>query len=305
MSDGFSRESFSSVRPRGLRYDHLPLRLWSKAKRFGIWNPDDIDLSRDREEWKTLTEDEADLLLRLTGMLLGGEEAVTLDLLPLIQVVAREGRLDEEIFLTSFLWEEAKHVDFFRRFLDEVVPQAGDLSRYHTPFYRRIFYQELPQAMGALAADSSPVAQVRASVTYNMIVEGVLAETAYHAFFATLEARDLLPGLRQGIGWVKRDESRHLAYGVFLISRLVAVHPELWALVEQRMGELIETSVLLIQELFTPYEAMPFDLRLEDFIAYATTQFSRRLERIEKAREQTLEQIYGGLEDEGAEAPAG
>jgi ribonucleoside-diphosphate reductase beta chain len=31
-------------------------------------------------------------------------------------VIAQEGRLEEEMFLTSFLWEEAKHVEFFSRF---------------------------------------------------------------------------------------------------------------------------------------------------------------------------------------------
>ncbi|MFL6236699.1 MAG: hypothetical protein ACJ76N_26455 [Thermoanaerobaculia bacterium] len=38
---------FASTRPQGLRYDQLPLRLWRKAKRLGIWNPDDLDFTRD------------------------------------------------------------------------------------------------------------------------------------------------------------------------------------------------------------------------------------------------------------------
>ena len=56
-------------------------------------------------------------MLRLTSMFQAGEEAVVLDLLPLVAVVAAEGRLEEELYLTSFLWEEAKHVETFRRFL--------------------------------------------------------------------------------------------------------------------------------------------------------------------------------------------
>jgi ribonucleoside-diphosphate reductase beta chain len=35
-------------------------------------------------------------------------------------------------------------------------------------------------------------------VTYNMVVEGVLAETGYHAFFTMLERNGLMPGLRRG-----------------------------------------------------------------------------------------------------------
>lgn len=296
------RDSFASTRPRGLSYDQLPLRLWRKAKRLGVWNPDDLDFTRDVRDWARLADDERDLLLRLNSLFLAGEESVTLDLLPLIQTVAQEGRVEEEMYLTSFLFEEAKHVDFFRRFLDEVARESSDLSRYHSPAYRRIFYEELPAALGALATDSSPVSQARASVTYNMIVEGVLAETGYHAYFDMLERNDLLPGFRQGIGLLKRDESRHLAYGVFLISRLVAAHETVWPAVERRMGELLEPALQLIHELFAAYEVVPFGLRLETFVEYAMAQFGRRFARIERARGQTLEQILGAADPEETDA---
>lgn len=290
--------TFASTRPQGLHYEQLPLRLWRKAKRLGIWNPDDLDFRRDAEDWARLAPDEKDLLLRLNSLFLAGEESVTLDLLPLIQTIAREGRIEEEMYLASFLFEEAKHVDFFRRFLDEVARESSDLSRYHSPIYRRIFYEELPSALGVLATDPSPAAQAHASVTYNMIVEGVLAETGYHAYFDMLERNDLLPGFRQGIGLLKRDESRHLAYGVFLISRLVAEHKDVWPVVERRMDELLEPAIELIHELFAAYDPVPFGLQLETFVDYAMTQFSRRYARIEKAREQTVEQIYGAIEGE-------
>lgn len=282
---------FATTRPQGLRREILPMRLWRKSKRHGVWNPDDIDLSRDREDWARLSGDEKDLLVRLTSLFVAGEESVTLDLLPLIQVIAREGRIEEELFLSSFLFEEAKHVDFFRRFLDEVAEETGDLSRYHSPAYRKIFYEELPRSMNALLADPSPAAQARASVTYNMIVEGVMAETGYHGYFQALERRNVLPGLRQGLRHVQRDESRHLAYGVFLISRLVAEHG-VWPAVEQRMNELVEAAVSIVLETFGAYEVVPFGLEPADFVEFATTQFSRRSDRIELARTQSLEEIY-------------
>ncbi len=290
---------FATTRPNGLRRDQFPMRLWAKSKRHGVWNPDDIDFSRDRADWARLADDERDLLLRLTSLFVAGEESVTLDLLPLIQVIAREGRIEEELFLSSFLFEEAKHVDFFRRFLDDVAQETGDLTRYHSPAYRNIFYNELPRSMSALLDDPSPEAQARASVTYNMIVEGVMAETGYHGYFQALERKNILPGLRQGLKLVQRDESRHLAYGVFLISRLVAEH-KVWPVVEQRMNELIEAAVNIVLETFGAYDVVPFGLDTAEFVEFATTQFSRRSDRIELARTQTLEQIYGfSAEDEG------
>jgi len=200
-----SHDSFTTT-TRGLNRDLPPMRLYEKAKRLGIWNPSDIDLSQDQADWMRRNDEEKDLVLRLLSMFVAGEEAVTLDLLPLMRVIAREGRVEEEIYLTTFLFEEAKHTDFFRRFLDEIIVSQGigvrgegGLARYHTDHYRHIFYEALPGALSALEEDGSPLAQIRASVTYNMIVEGVLAETGYHAFYTMLERNDLMPGLRKGI----------------------------------------------------------------------------------------------------------
>ncbi|MCB0029940.1 MAG: hypothetical protein KDE28_18625, partial [Anaerolineales bacterium] len=88
---------------RGLNRDLPPARLYEKAKRLGIWNPSDIDFSQDKADWQGLTHEEQDLIWRLTSMFQAGEEAVTLDLLPLIQTIAAEGRIEEELYLTTFL----------------------------------------------------------------------------------------------------------------------------------------------------------------------------------------------------------
>lgn len=285
-----SHKSFVTV-TTGLDRQSPAMRLYEKAKKFGIWNPSDIDLREDRTHWQAFSAEEKDLVLRLIALFAAGEEAVTLDLLPLIQVIAEEGRLEEELYLTTFLFEEAKHTDFFRRVLDEVCEHHGDLTQYHSPSYQAIFYQHLPAAMHQLRQDPSAVHQVRASVTYNMIVEGMLAETGYHAFFTMLERQNLMPGLREGISLLKKDESRHLAYGIFLLSRLVAEYPELWDDLESQMNSLLYPAVAVISEAFSAYQVPPFGLVEEDFIIYAMDQFQKRFARIEKARGADIAQI--------------
>src|SRR5436305_8619684 len=98
---------------RALDGESLAMRLYEKAKRLGVWNPSDIDFSRDREEWPLLEEEQREALLQTTSLFVAGEEAVTLDLLPLVLAIAREGRLEEEMFLTTFLFEEDEHTDSF------------------------------------------------------------------------------------------------------------------------------------------------------------------------------------------------
>ncbi|GAB4416500.1 MAG: R2-like ligand-binding oxidase [Anaerolineales bacterium] len=276
---------------RGLDRSLPPMRLYEKAKKLGIWNPADIDLLQDKADWQALTAEEKDLIWRLLAMFVAGEEAVTLDLLPLIEVIAREGRLEEEMFLTTFLFEEAKHTDFFRRFLDEVAEAPVDLAQYHTENYSHLFYTALPQTLLGLKEDPGPAAQIRASVTYNMVVEGVLAETGYHAFFSMLERNDLMPGLRQGIGLLKQDESRHIAYGVYLLSRLVAENPDLWDTLQDQMNSLLPFAIGVIADAFSAYEVVPFGLVEDDFITFAMSQFGKRFERLEKARGASLDEV--------------
>ncbi|MDZ4771000.1 MAG: R2-like ligand-binding oxidase [Chloroflexota bacterium] len=276
---------------RGLRRDTPPMRLFEKAKRYGIWNPSDLDFTQDRADWLRLSDEERDLILRLTAMFQGGEEAVTIDLLPLMMTIAREGRIEEEMFLTTFLWEEAKHTDFFRRFLDEVAGDPGDLSSYNTANYRALVYEALPAALNRLIDDSSAEAQVLASVTYNMIVEGVLAETGYHAYKSMLERNGLMPGTLRGITLLKQDESRHIAYGIYLISRLVSAHPHLWAVAEAHMNALLLPTLGVVSDMFALYDPVPFGLQIDEFMMYATMQFQKRYGRLAAAQGATLDDV--------------
>ena len=288
-----ARTSYRSTGAAGLDRDSPPMRLWEKAKERGVWNPAAIDFAGDRGDWQRLQPDERDLLLRETSLFLAGEEAVTLDLLPLIETVAGEGRLEEEIFLTSFLWEEAKHVDAFSRFFDDVAHERRDLDGYHTPSYRKIFYEELPAALDRLRADRSPTAQAEASVTYHMIVEGVLAETGYHGYYTILDRHGILPGMRTLISHVQSDEARHLAYGVFLLSRLVAEHGDpIWHAIERRMERLLPIALQVVEEAFAAYDPVPFGLEPAVVVEFAHDQFRRRFSRVEKARRQTLDEVY-------------
>jgi ribonucleoside-diphosphate reductase beta chain len=285
--------SFVTTSQAGLNWNHPALKLFQKAKKHGVWNPQAIDLSKDKEDYAKLSELEQTVLQHLTALFVAGEESVTLDLLPLMLAVAREGRIEEEMYLTSFLWEEAKHTEFFSRVRSDVFKAQNDWHSFHSDAYKQLFYQALPEAMNALLTDTSAKAQAIASVTYNMVVEGVLAETGYHAYYSMLERNHLMPGLREGIGLLKLDESRHIAYGVFLLSRLVAEDNSLWETVETRMGELLALALGVIADIFGRYETMPFGLEMDDFVNYAASQFSKRSERIERAKSQTLAEILG------------
>jgi ribonucleoside-diphosphate reductase beta chain len=124
-----------------------------------------------------------------------------------------------------------------------------------------------------------------------MIVEGVLAETGYYSYFETLEQNDLMPGLRAGVAKLKQDESRHIAYGIYLLARLLAEDPALWNGVQERMNELLPLAIAIVDESLSPFDEPPFGIPPEAFIEYATAQFGKRYARLERARTQTLAEV--------------
>lgn len=107
-----------------------------------------------------------------------------------------------------------------------------------------------------------------------------------------------MPGMRQAIALLKRDESRHIAFGVYLLARLVVEHGEpVWSAVERRMDQLLPLALGTVEEIFAPYDPMPFDLfsARDEFVDFAVTQFQYRYQRIALGRES------GGLSAEATD----
>jgi len=94
-----------------------------------------------------------------------------------------------------------------------------------------------------------------------------------------------MPGTLAGIRNVQRDESRHIAYGLYLIARHLGEHPGLWGRVEGRLALLLPEAMGVVGELFAAYpEGAPLGLSPEEFFAYASSQFQARMRLLEKAR---------------------
>jgi ribonucleoside-diphosphate reductase beta chain len=242
-------------------------RLYEKAKQLGTWNPADIDLREDARHWRDLSEEAREFVGGVVTLFCRGEEAVTRDLLPFAAMVARQGRLDDELFVTAWLWEEGKHADFFDRYLHEVVGAIRPGGSQGA----RLFDVELSGVMNALLTDPSPAATARALSTYCLLVEGVLADTGQGALEEALEARGLLPGLRKGLVLINRDESRHVAYGFHFLRRLIGTDPSLTDVVAGRVRELTPLLTALTDSVIVRLGSRPFE------ISYTTREPEERV----------------------------
>jgi ribonucleoside-diphosphate reductase beta chain len=286
-----TRTGSNSLVAGGLNWDSLPLKLFAggNAK---FWNPADIDFSRDRADWEELNEDERDFATRLCAQFIAGEEAVTEDIQPFMAAMREEGRLGDEMYLTQFAFEEAKHTQVFRLWLD-AVGMTGNLQTYLEPLpaYRTMFYDELPDCLNALSSDASPAAQIRASVTYNHVVEGMLALTGYYAWHKICVVRGILPGMQELVRRIGDDERRHMAWGTFTCRRHVAADDANWDVFEGRMNELMPLALESTKQGFELFDVLPFDLVQDEFVQYAADKGMRRFGTISSARGRPLEEI--------------
>ncbi|HET9079293.1 MAG TPA: R2-like ligand-binding oxidase [Trebonia sp.] len=241
--NGQDTEGRSYQSTRGLDYGSVPWRLWEKSKKL-FWDPADIDFTQDAADWQAMPEEERTLVAMSARGFMVGEEAVTLDIVPLLRCMSDLGRLEDTMYLSMFAMEEAKHTELFRRWFDAVgldPASLDDLVRARQAALgdrRGIFDGPLTRVMRRLDTDRSPQAILDASIIYNQFVEGVLAIAGYQRWEQTFRTLGKLPGLEAGLKLTQRDERRHIAYGTYLARRLLAQNPELWEWLEQRWAKL-------------------------------------------------------------------
>lgn len=243
--------------------ESLPVRLFT-ASHERAWNPCDIDFSQERSDWLALTDDERRLLLRLVSGFRVGERGVAHELAPLQIRFRRVGWIEEEVFVAAQLYEEARHVQFFERWLVEALPGRFGIEIPYPDFSGDMFSVRLPQAMRTLLEDDGPEALLRAVMLYHFYVEGVGAEAGYTVYNEVFGEGRRFPGLERGIRLIQRDEARHIAFGVHVLRRLLAEHRHLVDLFESEVAALRRFAVNDPDEIFRGFQpgSTPFGLDL-------------------------------------------
>lgn len=265
-----------------LSFDTFPMQEIRKGRAL-CWDPHAIDFSQDKEDWLNLNPDEQQLLLGQVFGFLIGERAVAHDLAPLQGALRRErGHMDEEMYITQQLFEESTHVEFFQRWMDEVLPgKLGEDIPYPPGEPSEIIRELLPKYLNALNTDHSPEAQMRAVVIYHQIVEGVQAEVGYELFYGAMDPLGILPGLREGVRNIQKDESRHIAFGTYLAQRIIRDFPQTKDVFIENMDGLLDVALEGMDRIFKPYtEPYPFGFKTETFTQLTRTLHARRRESV-------------------------
>jgi ribonucleoside-diphosphate reductase beta chain len=208
------------------------------------WSPFAIDLATDQRQWPELTEDDRRLIYYVPASLMVAEERITTKFSGLVGAHASE---EEATFLATQQVDEARHMQFYARFQDEVITAPDTIAAHVarareqvSDAFRQIFDVALVEAHDQLlAAPGDRAAKVRFATIYHQILEGTLGLASFRFITDYLTDRDLLPGFVAGYSKIHHDETRHIGYGVWFLRQTVGRHPETAETVRQTLRELL------------------------------------------------------------------
>ena len=210
----------------------------------GQWSPFDVDLTIDREQWPALAPDVREIIYFALSSLMVAEERITTKFTGL---VAAHGSEEEATFLSTQQVDEARHMQFYARFCNEVIDEPQvivahvDRAREQvSDSFRQIFDEALVDAHEKLAANPADLAtKVRFVTLYHLVIESTLGLTSFKFVSDYLNDMGLLPGFIEGYSKIHHDETRHIGYGVWFLRETVRDRPELAETVRETLRQLL------------------------------------------------------------------
>src|SRR5271163_4214472 len=174
-------------------------RHWEESQ----WSPWNIDLSNDRGQWETM--DDRSLVSFVLGSPMIAEERITTKFSGL---VGADGSEEEVTFLATQQVDEARHMQFYARFQDEVVAEPALIAAHDR----------------LLASPGDIAAKVAFVTIYHLILEATLGLTTFEFSTRFMERENLLPGFVAGYTKIHHDEHRHIGYGIWFLRQAISAN---------------------------------------------------------------------------------
>jgi ribonucleoside-diphosphate reductase beta chain len=256
--------------------------LWERQN----WQSQVIDFTKDKEDWRSLNEEERGQIAWNLSSFFVGEERVTTQFTGLVAAYESQS---EEAFVCTQQVDEARHAQHFNRFYEQVVGYDGTfdqrLERARDDLndaFLVLFDEHLVDACKRLLADPTDrEAKVDFITCYHMVIEGTLALTGQYYITSFCETNDLFPGFVEGFKKISQDEHRHVAYGTWYLQQ-ACKDPALAQRVQDKLVELLPVAAGVFVppglQLGDSYEILGYTS--DEVNQYAFTALSRRLKVI-------------------------
>lgn len=253
------------------------------------WMPTEISMKDDIDQWKhgDITDDEKLLVKRCLGFFAGSESLVGNNLLLSAFRFVTDAECRQYILRQAF--EESLHnltVVYICDSLDLDIEEV--FTAYQTiPSIKAKddFLIEITNDIASPDFDvSSKVGKqtlLRNFLTYWVICEGTFFFSGF-AMLLALGRQNKLQGVSDQIKYTLRDESSHIAFGVYLINTLIEQNPSIWTKsIQEEFVDHMKKAVEL--EIAYAHDVLPvgiLGLNSEMFVDYMHYIGNRRLEAI-------------------------
>jgi ribonucleotide reductase beta subunit family protein with ferritin-like domain len=247
----------------------------------GNWSATEIDLTVDRRQWnETFSDLDRRGAMWIYSMFFHGEDSVADNLSPYIDAAPKE---EQKYFLATQQVDEARHAVLFARFMREVVGTGSDTASSLTATrpelswgFKKVFGR-LDRMADELRRDRSKPKLAQAITLYHLIVEAALAQPGQHLIEESLTRRDLLPGFREGMRNVAKDEQRHIAFGVKMVADLVRQDPDCKPAVEEFLREIFPyATAVFVPPGWDERLVTTFGFTLDQIFAYGAEAMEAR-----------------------------
>ena len=232
-----------------------PRELYRIAKQLGMWDPAAISLVQDQSDFSTLSADQREQLTKICALFYEGEVSVA-DTLAWFLLAMPDP--DRRMYLSTHVFEEVKHAEFFERYFKEVLGEVNTTA-YLVAESRSVLMEglrERGESMGRAMISGNAQELDRAltlfAAHYMGIIEGVMAQAAYEYVGEMLTSANLFPGLLEAIRLIRSDEGRHLIHGMDYLRQQLAEHLEYRAPVKELFLDNIKNMTVWTQAVFEP-----------------------------------------------------
>ena len=258
--------------------------MWERQQ----WRTQDIDFTQDRIDWheRIPPEERFQRMYGLSSFFIG-EQRVAEELGPMMRAAPTE---EMRIFLCTQIADEARHVQFFNRFYDEVgvlesdnlQDRLAETSEHLNPEFNVLFDEMLAGKVDRLARDPGDLETLVEAITlYHMVIEGMLALTGQHFIINYNEDLGTLPGFVEGFNNIARDEHRHVAFGARFLREMAAEDDRYRDAIQRTLVECGPAADGVLEPRWIREQGIePLGVDMDETRAFALKALERRLKVI-------------------------
>lgn len=246
-------------------------------------------MSDSAHQWSSgiVTDDEKHMVKRCLGFFASTESLVANNLEKAMDFI-----VDPECrqYMARQIWEESLH-NWTMVHICESIPELDEDEMYgayiNIPSVKAKddFLMKITQDISRQDFDPTTpegkIAVLKNFLTYWIICEGIFFYSGF-AMLLSLGRQNKLQGIVDQIKYTLRDESNHIAFGVYVINQIIEQNPELWTdQLQQEFTEYIKEAVQL--EITYAQDVLPngiLGLNSDMFVDYMHYIGNRRLELV-------------------------